>query len=247
MLTRPTKNTSTDGLSGGRSRRLVRAFAAVVLVAAGLFVSVPTASAADRQGTGAPKGVRDVATMLRGLPQQGTALGSTRASVTLMEFADLQCPYCGDWARDALPTLIRDYVRSGKVRIVFSGLHFVGPDSETALRTALAAAPQHRFWNVLELLFANQGTENTGWVTDSLLRAIGRNVAGLDVARTMRARNSVGVERLLARAAALADQASVQSTPTFAVGRTGSSLTIVRVTSLTAKGLRPALDAALRG
>lgn len=230
----------------GRSRLLLAVTAATV-VAAVLLVLALTKNAGEQPASSAPMGAPAVAAMLRGVPQQGTALGNARAPVTLVEFADLQCPYCADWASDALPTLIREYVRPGKVRIVFGGLHFVGPDSETALRTALAAAPQQRFWNVLELLFANQGTENTGWVTDSLLQAIGRNVAGLDVARTLRARDSAGVEVQLAGAAALARQAGVQSTPTFAVGRTGSSLTVVNVTSLTPEGLRPALDAALRG
>jgi protein-disulfide isomerase len=133
------------------------------------------------------------------------------------------------------------------VQIVFSGMHFVGPDSETALRTALAAASQGRFWNVLELLYENQGTENTGWVTDPLLRSIGDAVPGLSTSRMLDARQSPAVERLLAQGDALAQQAGVNSTPTFAVGRTGSgSLRIVRISSLGATGLEPAIDAALK-
>ena len=107
------------------------------------------------------------------------------------------------------------------MRIVFSGMHFVGPDSETALRTALAAAAQGRFWNVLELLYENQGTENTGWVTDSLLRSIGDAVPGLSTSRMLDERQSPAVERLLAQGDALAQQAGVNSTPTFAVGQNG--------------------------
>ena len=80
------------------------------------------------------------ATLLGGIPQHGTTLGNASAPVTLVEFADPQCPYCGLWERNALPDVIDHYVRTGKVRIVFNGLAFVGPDSETALRTALAAA-----------------------------------------------------------------------------------------------------------
>ena len=82
--------------------------------------------------------------LLRGIPQQGTALGSPDAPVTLVEYADLQCPYCAQWARDAFPELVRDYVRTGRVRIVFRGLAFLGPDSDAALRAALAAGQQRR-------------------------------------------------------------------------------------------------------
>jgi protein-disulfide isomerase len=195
----------------------------------------------------APSGSQHVAAMLRGIPQKGTVLGSAQAPVTLVEFADPQCPYCADWARLALPVLVRDYVRTGKVQIMFSGMHFVGPDSETALRTALAAAGQGRFWNVLELLYANQGTENTGWVTDPLLRSIGDAVPGLSTSRMLDERQSPAVERLLAQGDALAQQAGVNSTPTFAIGRTGSGrLQIVPVSSLEATGLEPAINAALK-
>ena len=188
-----------------------------------------------------------VRAMLHGIPQTGTTLGRVKAPVTLVEFADVQCPFCAQWARKALPPLVRDYVRPGKVRIVFTGMHFVGPDSVTGLRTALAASAQNRFWHVLDLLFANQGAENAGWVTDRLLRAIGREVDGLDTAKMLRDRSSKSVDALLAGGHELAMRAGIRSTPTFAVGRTGGTLKIVEVSSLTAAALRPALNAALRG
>jgi len=225
---------------------LIAATAAGVVVGGALIGAMVLTTGGSSSKTAAPVGSKHVASMLRGVPQQGTVLGSRKAPVTLVEFADPQCPYCADWARMALPVLVRDYVRTGKVQIVFSGMHFVGPDSETALRTALAAAAQGRFWNVLELLYENQGTENTGWVTDPLLRSIGDAVPGLSTSRMLDERQSPAVERLLAQGDALAQQAGVNSTPTFAVGRTGSTLRIVPVSSLGATGLEPAIDAALK-
>ena len=223
----------------------------IVAVAAGVaagaaLVAAMALTTGGSSKTAVPVGSHHVAAMLRGIPQKGTVLGSRTAPVTLVEFADPQCPYCADWARVALPVLVHDYVRTGKVQIVFSGMHFVGPESETALRAALAAAGQGRFWNVLDLLYENQGTENTGWVTDSLLRSIGGAVPGLDATTMLDARNSADVDRRLAAADALAQQAGVNSTPTFAVGRTGSTLRIVQVSSLGATGLEPAIDAALK-
>ena len=122
---------------------------------------------------------------------------------------------------------------------------FVGADSETAFRTALAAGQQGRFWNVLSLLFANQGTENTGWVTDSLLREIGDAVPGLDTQTMLDTRNSAAVNRALSAAETLASTAGIDSTPTFAVGKTGGTLQVVRLTCSTPAGITPALDAAL--
>jgi len=231
-----------------RRRLALVAAAAGALTGAALVAALAlgTGGGSPAKPSAAPLGTRRVAAMLRGVPQNGTQLGSARAPVTLVEFADPQCPYCAEWARQALPAIVRDYVRPGKVRVVFSGMHFVGPQSQTALRTALAAAAQHRFWNVIELLYENQGVENTGWVTESLLRSIGESVPGLQTQRMLDARDSAKVSRLLAEGDALAQRAGVSSTPTFALGRTGSPLRFVTVASLAASGIEPQIDAVLK-
>lgn len=176
---------------------------------------------------------------LGGIPQHGTALGAAKAPVTVVEFADLQCPFCAQWAGVELPGVVRDYVRPGKVRLVFNGLHFLGRDSETALRTVYAAALQNRAWQVIEGLYARQGAENAGWVKDSLLRRVGA-AAGADVARMLRARSSAAVTRMVRAADDLATRAGVRSVPSFAVARTGKTPRVVG-----AEDLRGAIAAAL--
>ena len=98
--------------------------------------------------------------------------------MTLVEYADLQCPYCAQWALDALPTLVEDYVKPGKLRIVFRGLAFIGPDSDKALRTAIAAGENDHLWDVVHGLYVHQGAENAGWVTDGLVTEIAAGVRG---------------------------------------------------------------------
>jgi protein-disulfide isomerase len=230
------------------SRRLLIGSIGAAVVLAGALAAVlvlTTGGSKSNPASGSLKAVSTVQRLLAGVPQQGQVLGSPKAPVTLIEFADLQCPYCGLWAREGLPGIVNEYVRTGKVRIVFNGMAFVGADSETALRTALAAGRQNRFWNVLELLFENQGAENVGWVTESLLRSVGEAVPGLDVQEMLDARTSNLVDQALANAAALASEAGVNSTPSFAVGKTGSTLQVVQVTDFTAAGLAPSIDAAL--
>ena len=181
-----------------------------------------------------------VRTFLSGIPQHGLVLGSRRAPVTLVEFADLQCPYCGQFARDAFPTIVREYVRTGKVRVVYEGLEFLGVDSDTALRAVLAASRQNHGWDLLEALFQRQGGENTGWVTRELLRTVAGGIEGLDVARMERdmATANAGIQA----AQRVATTAHVSSTPTFFVGRSGKGLRRVEVSSVSADALRPALD-----
>lgn len=179
---------------------------------------------------------------LSGIPQQGAALGKPDAPVTLVEFADVQCPYCAAWSNGAFEEIVRDYVRPGKVRIVFSGLAFVGPDSETGLRFALAAGNQGKLWQALHLIYANQGAENSGWVTDDFLRETGASIRGLDTERALRESGTPQVDRQLAAAREAAMQLGARGTPSFAAGRAGQTLQPVAVSSLEAAALRPTLD-----
>jgi protein-disulfide isomerase len=123
---------------------------------------------------------------------------------------------------------------------------FIGPDSGTALRFVHAAGLQNRLWQLQEALYRNQGAENSGWVTDELLDAVGR-AAGLDVDAWHGAFESAAVDGQLAAAERLARANAIRSTPSFLVGRTGGTLRRVDVVSLDAGGITPAIDRALSG
>jgi protein-disulfide isomerase len=191
-------------------------------------------------------GAAATARLLRGIPQKLNVLGNLKAPVTMVEFADLQCPFCRDFALNALPTLVREYVRSGRVKLVFSGIAFLGADSETALRATYAAGLQGRLWNYLDLLYRNQGAENSGWVTDDLLRAVGKAIPGVDVGTLMAARQTAEVDTAIQATQQQASSAHVNSTPTFFVGPTGGTLQQLNVSELTAQAFRPALDALVK-
>lgn len=178
--------------------------------------------------------------LFRGIPQHGIVLGNPRAPVTLVEYADLQCPYCAQWARDAFPTIVDEYVRDGRVRVVFRGLAFIGADSDTALRAALAAGQQDRLWDVVHGLFVQQGAENSGWVSDAVLRSF--DGTGLDTQRMLDGTHSPEVERQLAAAATAATLAAVSGTPFFQAGRTGAALEHLEVGSLDPDSFRLELD-----
>jgi protein-disulfide isomerase len=183
--------------------------------------------------------------LFAGIEQHGNALGSPKAPVTLVEYADLQCPYCAQWAREALPTLVDDYVRTGRLRIVFHGLAFIGADSDKALRTAVAAGRQNHLWDVVHGLYLRQGAENAGWVGDGLVTEIAAGVPGLDGAEFLDARWESSVEPELKRAAAVAEAAGVKGTPAFQVGPTGGHLELIQVGSLGPEGIVPAIEAVL--
>jgi protein-disulfide isomerase len=183
--------------------------------------------------------------LFQGVPQEGIALGRPDAAVTLVEYADLQCPFCAQWARDAFPAIVDEYVRPGHVRLVFRGLAFLGPDSETALRAALAAGEQDRLWDVVHGLFVNQGAENSGWVSDGLLSSFAGT--GVDTDLMFERTKSTWVEGELAAAQRAANANGVHGTPFFQAGRTGGRLAPLHVSALDADTFRHELDRLLAG
>lgn len=226
-----------------------RAFALAGIAAAVLATGLVAASLATRSEDAPsppPPVVLDsteTSRLLDGIPQRGTVLGRPDAPATLVEYGDLQCPYCASWSNGALPSLVREYVRTGRLRIEFRGLAFIGPESDLGLRAALAAGEQGKLWHVVDLLYRNQGHENSGWLTDDTLRQVGASVEGLDVERMLG--RSAAMTKKVEAAQAAATAAGVDGTPAFEVGRTGGTLRRVQISSLDADALRPAIESAL--
>ena len=207
-------------------------------------------SSVDSAATSPPgvvlSGAAETQKLFRGIPQTLNALGNPKATVTMIEFADLQCPYCRDFAVQALPELVRRYIRPGKVKLVFFGVAFIGADSERALRATYAAGLQGKLWNYLDLLYRNQGAENSGWVSDALLRAAAKATPGVDVGALMAARQTPQVDDALAASSQQASSAQVHSTPAFFAGPTGGTLDQIAVASLTPSAFEPTLDSLLK-
>ncbi len=187
----------------------------------------------------------EVEQMLDGVPQDGAALGEPDAPVTLVEFADIQCPFCAQWANETLPVYVDEYVRDGKLRIEFRPLTFIGDDSDRGARLAIAAGEQGKLWNVVELLYRNQGGENAGWVSEELVAALGRSVDGLDVERWLADAEAEAAGEAIVAASAEASEYGVNSTPSFLLGKTGGPLERAEIDSLGPAGLRSQIDALL--
>jgi len=107
--------------------------------------------------------------------------------VTLEVWSDFQCPACGEFAELVEPTLIREYVTTGTLRIIDHDAAFQGArvgasfdESVEAGAGARCAAEQGAYWPFRDWLFANQVGENEGAFRDERLRAIA-TAAGLDV------------------------------------------------------------------
>src|SRR5580765_5977509 len=212
---------------------LLIAGGAVVAVALAIVLAVTLSGGSSGSTPSTLPGAADVKLMFKGLPQSGNTLGSPKAPVTMVEYIDLQCPYCREFETVVLPNLLSGYVRTGKVRIEQRLLAFIGPDSVRGRNAALAAGEQNKQFNFSELLYFNQRTENTGWLDQSMVNDAAASIPGLDAAQLQAAQGSAAVA---ARATALDAQAqadNVASTPTILVGKTGTTPVKVAMSSPT--------------
>jgi len=141
-------------------------------------------------------------------------LGPAEASVMIIEFTDLQCPYCARFARDTWPLLRERYVDTGKVRFATRDLPL--PLHAFALPAAVAArcaGQQGKFWEYREALFRDQSL---------LSQARYAELAGgfgLDSARFESCRADPAVQAAVRADAALAASSGITSTPSFVIGR----------------------------
>lgn len=184
------------------------------------------------------------ASYLAGVPQHGDVLGKASAPATLVVFEDPQCPYCRMWSLDALPAVVSDFVKTGRVKLAWRGIPIVGDNSINGLRAAYAAAEQNRLWNLVDQLYQRQGAENSGWITTGVLKDSAAS-AGIDAGRMFDVISTASVTSALQKAAAEARGANINGTPSFVLV-TASGVRPLSVTGLDSGTFCAELAAALQ-
>lgn len=127
--------------------------------------------------------------------------GDPNAKVTIVEFADYQCPYCGavtglsadnpaipslkskdpNW-QAYMPGILKDYVETGKAKLYYRDFAFLGAESNDAANAARCANDQNKFWEYHDKLFASQSGENQGAFSKDKLKGYALQL-GLNTAK----------------------------------------------------------------
>lgn len=196
------------------------------------------------RGNSTPEVIPKPVVNLAGIPEQGTVLGDRKARVTLIEYADQQCPVCREYTVNVFPSVVREFIRPGKVKTEYRGFPFIGSDSVKALRFLLAAGLQDRLWQLQEALYRHQGSENSGWVTDDLIRKLAAKISGIDVTKLFDDAASAAITQRAGAAEAQASAAGIPGTPTFFI-RIGKAQPYNLHIGLDPAQFRAALDDAL--
>ena len=91
-------------------------------------------------------------------------LGSESAPITIVEFGDYQCEACYAWFHNTRDTLIDNYIETGKAKLVFVDLPFLGRDSPKAAQASYCAEDQEKYWEYHSILYTFQdGHPDSGW------------------------------------------------------------------------------------
>jgi protein-disulfide isomerase len=217
--------------TGGRQANMK----VVVGVAAGIVgivaaVALAFAFAGGGSSSSSPSNVStlpDAAASLaefRGIPQRGNVLGKPSAPVTLRQYIDLQCPACRAFETEVMPSIVQRYVRSGKLKVESRPIAFIGPDSLLGRRATIAAGKQNRLYDFAQLLYANQGPENSGWLNDDMVTSAAKSIPGVDVQALLDDSNSSEVETAAKTYESQATDDGVRGTPALYIGKTGGTL-----------------------
>jgi protein-disulfide isomerase len=167
------------------------------------------------------------------------SIGPSTASVKLDLWADFQCPVCKQFTESIEPQIVNNYIATGEVQLTFHDFAFIGPESTQAAIGGLCAADQGKFWPYHDYVYANQGTENSGVLSDSRLEAIAGAV-GLDVSKFTTCLGSSANQQEVQKEAQQAQSMGITGTPTLYVNGTKVS------NALDFPTVQAAIDAALQ-
>lgn len=180
--------------------RAARRIALLALLTLGATVAIHSAKAAES--------LPAVADIL-----SERVLGKADAPVTLIEYASFTCPHCANFAKETLPAVKKDYIETGKVKLIYRDF----PLDNLAMRASMMArcAPQERYFGLVETLFQTQANWARASDPAGALKRLGA-VAGLsgenfDACMT----NKEVFDGIMSMRAKADQEHKVNSTPTF--------------------------------
>ncbi len=248
-------NEEAAAAESARRRRLMQlgGVAAVVVVAIVAIVIATSKSKNPTTESHAPTttnaknaAVSTVENELNGITQKGNVLGKPNAPVTMQYFGDLECPFCRQFTLSALPSIIQNEVRTGKLKIEYKSMETATRNPPVFLKqqsAAYAAGKQNKAWYFIELFYNEQGKEDSGYATESYLEGLASQVPGLNIAQWHSDRKDEALEAEVLADEKEASEIGFTGTPSFMLGKTGQKLKPFSSSSLEASSaFEPTID-----
>lgn len=144
-------------------------------------------------------------------------LGSDTAPITIIEFGDYQCPYCKKWNQEVKPLIEKNYLNTGKAKLVYVDFPIIGAHSIKAHASSYCANEQGLYWKYHDFLYENQGHENDGWASPENLKLLASKMSGLDIEKFSQCLDSGKYENQVIANKNMATKSGARSTPTFVI------------------------------
>ena len=204
--------------------------AAVLIGGAVVFATVYKGGSGESGGTAAAnnqQGAPTVPGAVMTLTSRDAVLGSSTAPVTMIEYGDYQCPYCGEqFFAQTEPLIVQNYVNTGKVKFVFRDFSFLGAESDAAANAAQCANDQGKMWPYHDALYSAKvaddqkgGTEDDGFFSTAELIKLGQQV-GLNMTTFTSCVDNNSDAGVVTQERTNASSFGVNSTPTFYINGT---------------------------
>ena len=205
---------------------------AVIMVGGTLAAFLPTASNPTNSSNSSSNNQNPneiIQKLYNPVVQNASALGSSTADITMIEFADYQCQSCAKFQREVRDDILRNFVNTGQVRFLFKDFIVnndmpsttttttttVDEASTLAAEASYCAAEQGKYWEYHNKLYQNAEDENTGWVTIDNLKQIANNAGIGDQMQFSSCLESHKHSKTVNENDDLARSIGLQSTPTF--------------------------------
>jgi len=141
-------------------------------------------------------------------------LGDPNAPITLVEFGDYQCHYCNVFFQSIEKDILKNYVDTGKVKIIFKDYNIIGEDSVIASQGAHCANDQGLFWEYHDILYSHWTGENNGWASSENLAIFAQQI-GLNMDKWSECMNKGSHSQIILKSNDDARTLQLTGTPAF--------------------------------
>jgi len=186
--------------------------AAIIL--AGVIIAVATIYSVKRPSSNTA-GDNGKTAAIAALPQVSSSdfvLGDQNAPITIVEYSDFQCPFCGKFFKETESMLREKYIKTGKVKFIYRNFAFLGQESLWAANAARCAGEQDKFWQYHDYLYSNQSGENQGAFSKDNLKSFA-TAMGLDTKKCNACLDAEKYTDLIQKETKAGAEAGVQGTP----------------------------------
>jgi protein-disulfide isomerase len=144
-------------------------------------------------------------------------LGNPGAPITILDFSDFQCLNCGRYVKNTEPILNETYIQTGKASLVYKYFPVVGFDSVNPALAGQCSQEQGLFWQFHKLLFANQKSIDSGWVSKNNLKNFASQIPGLDLQKFSECLDSERYKDHVNKDLEMAKKFQLRATPSFII------------------------------